>query len=118
MKNKLIYLTFVITFVISPLLANADGGVIRPLPNGDWTWVDENSQQAFINYEQRVEKLIIAADIKEENSDIAWIVPVPSKPEGGEIDIISELPIFFGDDVMSKAKLSFSENLILKNYIL
>jgi len=111
MRNKLIYLIFIITFVVSPLLVSADGGAIRPLPNGDWTWVDENSQQAFINYEQGIEKLIIAVDLEEENSDIAWIIPFPSKPEKVEIDITSELPIFFGDDVISKAKLKFSENL-------
>ena len=64
MKNKLIYLILIITFIISPLSASADGGAIRPLPNGDWTWVDENSQQAFINYEEGIERLIIAADIK------------------------------------------------------
>ena len=116
MKNKLIYLTLIITFVVSPLLASADGGAIRPLPNGDWTWVDENSQQAFINYEQGAEKLIVAVDLAEESSDIAWIIPVPSNPEKVEIDITSELPIFFGDDVMSKAKLEFSENLKASYY--
>jgi len=116
MKNKLIYLTLIITFVVSPLLASADGGAIRPLPNGDWTWVDENSQQAFINYEQGAEKLIVAVDLAEESSDIAWIIPVPSNPEKVEIDITSELPIFFGDDVISKAKLEFSENLKASYY--
>lgn len=116
MKNKFIYLILIITFLVSPLSIFADGGAIRPLPNGDWTWVDENSQQAFINYEGGVEKLIIAVDIKKENSDIAWIIPVFSNPERVEIDITSELPIFFGDDVISKAKLEFSENLKTSYY--
>jgi len=116
MKNKLICLILLIVFVISPLSINADGGVIRPLPSGDWTWVDENSQEAFINQEGNIEKLIIAVDIKEENSDIAWIIPVPSKSGEVEIDITSELPIFFGDDIISKAKLSFSENLKASYY--
>jgi len=116
MKNRLVYLILIITFIISPLSASADGGVIKPLPNGDWTWVDENSQQAFINYEGDLERLIIAADIKEENSDIVWIIPVPGGPEKVEIDITSELPIFFGDDVISKAKLSLSESLKTSYY--
>ena len=116
MKNKIIYLILIIAFIISPVSISADGGVIRPLPSGDWTWVDENSQEAFINREGGIEKLIIAADIKKENSDIAWIIPVPSKPEKVEIDITSELPIFFGDDVISKAKLNFSENLKTSYY--
>lgn len=116
MKNKLIYLIFTITFIILPLSTSADGGVIRPLPNGDWTWIDENSQQAFINYEGGMEKLIIAADIEEGNSDIAWIIPIPNEPKKIEIDITSELPIFFGDDVISKAALKFTENLKTSYY--
>jgi len=111
MKNKLIYLITLIVFISSPFSAIADGGVIKPLPDGDWVWVDQNSQQAFINYEQGIEKLIIAVDLDEENSDIAWIVPVPSNSEEVEIDITSESPIFLGDNVISKAKLKFSESL-------
>jgi hypothetical protein len=116
MKNRLIYLILIITFITSPLLAIADGGFIKPLPNGDWALVDENSQQAFINYEGNIERLIVAADIKEENSDIAWIIPVPGESDKVEIDITSELPNFFGDDVISKAKLSLSESLKTSYY--
>ncbi|MDI6603143.1 MAG: DUF2330 domain-containing protein [Patescibacteria group bacterium] len=111
MTKKFIYFLLIITFIISPFSALADGVVIRPLPEGDWTWVDQNSQQAFINYEQGIEKLIIAVDLEEEKSDIAWIIPVPSTPEKVGIDITSELPIFFGDEIISKAKIKFSENL-------
>lgn len=111
MKNKLLYLLLIITLILSPLSISADGGAIRPWLDGDWTWTDENSQQAFINYEEGKEKLIIAVDLDEGNSDIAWIVPIPSQPDRVELDIASELPIFYGDDVMSKAKISFSENL-------
>lgn len=93
------------------MAVKADGGVGRPLPNGDWVWVDENSQQAFINYEQGTEKLIVSADIEEENSDIVWIMPIPSNPEKVEIDITSGLPFFFGDEVISKAKLQISEDI-------
>lgn len=116
MKNKFLYLLLIISFILSPLSTAADGGAIRPLPNGDWTWADEYSQQAFINYENGVEKLIIAVNLEEGNSDIAWIVPVPSSPEKVEIDITSELPMFFGDEVISKAKLSFSKNLETSYY--
>jgi len=112
MKNKFIYLILIIIITAWPLLASANGGVIKPLPNGDWMPVDEDSQQAFINYEKGIEKLIIAVDIKKEDSDIVWIIPIPSKPEKVEIDIISELPFFFGDDVISKAAiLIFTESL-------
>ncbi len=109
--SKFVYLALVMIFIISPLSAIADGGVIRPLPNGDWTWADEKSQQAFINYENGIEKMIIAADIDEGNSDIAWIVPVPSNSNNIKLDISQELPVFVGDEVMSKAKINFDESL-------
>ncbi len=113
LKQKLKKSIFIIliVFFLLPLSISADGGAIRPSPDGDWTWVDEYSQQAFINYENGVEKLIIAVDLEEGNSDIAWIIPVPSNPEKVELDITSELPIFYGDDIISKAKLSFSDSL-------
>jgi len=114
--KKVIYLIIIIALIVPPLFASADGVVIRPLPDGDWSWVDENSQRAFINYEQGTEKLIIAVDIEEGNSDVVWIIPLPSKPEEIEIDIISELPLFVGDDVISKTKLKFSEGLRASHY--
>ena len=111
MKNKLLYLVIATIFILSPLSIKADGGVIRPMPDGDFAWVDENSQQAFINYEEGIEKLIIAVDIEEEDSEMAWILPIPGKSEEIEIDITSELPIFYGDDVVSKAKVNFNEKI-------
>jgi len=106
MKNKLICfcLTIFITLVSFPSFVFADGMVIGPLPEGDWMQVDESRQQAFINYEDGIEKLIVAVEIEKKNQDIVWILPVPSKPEQVEVDITSKLPIFFGDEVTSKAK--------------
>ena len=115
-QKKIVDALLVTAFVVFPFSVFADGVVIRPLPKGDWTWVDENSQRAFINYEEGREKLIIAVDFEKENSDIAWIIPVPSTPEKVGIDITSELPIFFGEDVISKAKIKLSENLKYSYY--
>lgn len=112
MRKKFIYFLLIITSILSPLSIIADGVIVRPLPEGDWTWVDQNSQQAFINYEEGREKLIIGVDLEEANSDIVWIIPVPSKPQNVEIDIISQLPVFFGDNVISKAKIEFSDSFI------
>lgn len=111
MKNKIIYFFILTVFIISPFSTLADGGAFRPLPNGDFTWVDENEQQAFINYEEGTEKLIIGVDFKKENSDTAWIIPVPGDSKEVNLDITSKLPIFFGDDLMSKAKMEISEIL-------
>ena len=117
MKNPFICLIIFITLVSFTLISFpsfvfADGMVIGPLPEGDWVRVDESSQQAFINYENGIEKLIVAVEIEKENQDAVWILPVPSKPEQVEIDITSKLPIFFGDEVTSKAKEVFFNNVL------
>lgn len=117
MKKGLLYLVTTLALFISPLLTLANGGIVKPLPEGDWVWVNENAQQAFINYENGIEKLIIAVNIKKENSDIAWIIPVPSNPENVEVDIVSELPSFFGDEIVSKGKIQLSKNLIISGYL-
>ncbi|HEC93043.1 MAG TPA: DUF2330 domain-containing protein, partial [Candidatus Atribacteria bacterium] len=109
--KKIFCLLLSVIFIISPLLVGADGVVIRPLPEGDWVKADENTQQAFINYENNIEKLLIAVDIDEGDSDIVWIIPIPSKPDNIDTDIASELPFFFGDNVISKAKLNLSETV-------
>ena len=117
MKNPLtcliIFITLVsFTLISFPSFVFADGMVIGPLPEGDWVRVDESRQQAFINYENGIEKLIVAVEIEKENQDAVWILPVPSKPEQVEIDITSKLPIFFGDEVTSKAKEVFFNNVL------
>lgn len=50
MKIRFVCLITIITLIVWPFLATADGGAIKPLPEGDWAWVDEDRQQAFINY--------------------------------------------------------------------
>jgi len=117
MKNKLIYLILIIIFVSSPLFASADGGAIRILPDGDWTWADENSQNAFINHQNEIEKLIVVVDIDEQNSDTVWVIPIPGRQEEVEIDVVSGMPIFSGDEVMSKAKLALSDSVKTSFYI-
>jgi hypothetical protein len=107
MKAKYICLLFISILVGLLAAANADGVVIQKVPviEGDWAWLEEKSQQAFINYQDGLEKLIVAIDIEEHDSDAMWIMPVPGKPGDVGIDITSDLPAFSGNDVMSKAKL-------------
>lgn len=111
MKIRFVCLITIITLIVWPFFATADGGAIKPLPEGDWAWVDEDRQQAFINYHQGTEKLILGVGIEEKSSDVIWIMPVPGNPQQVQIDVTSELPVFFGDNVMSKAKLEISEVL-------
>ena len=82
MRTKIACILLVFISVSLPANVKADGLVIRmPVAEGDWTWLDENGQQAFINYQNGLEKLIIAIDIEKHDSDAVWIVPVPGKPK-------------------------------------
>lgn len=110
MKTRLLPLLFILILVSVPFSTFADGFVIEPLPEGDWNWTGQNSQQAFINYQNDREKLIIAVDIEKRDSDAVWIIPIPSKPEEMEVDITSDTPVFFGDNISSKAKLALSDS--------
>ena len=104
MKIKNIFLFFfIVNFLFSPLFIFADGGTIRRLPEGTWDWVDQNSQEAFISYQNGIEKLIIGVDLQKESSEVFWIIPVPVKPEEVKIDIVSSLPRFYGWEVTKKA---------------
>ncbi len=101
--SKTLIFFFIVFLAVYPLVASADGAVLRPLP-GAFDLVDENSQQAFINYEQGIEKLIIAVDIEKTSPEAVWLIPVPAPPQQVEVDIVSSLPNFFGEDIIKKAK--------------
>jgi hypothetical protein len=109
MEIKKIFSLIFIILLFLPLFIFADGGTIRRLPEGTWDWVDQNSQEAFINYQNGIEKLIIGVDFKKEFSEAFWIIPIPSKPEDVKIDIVSSLPRFYGWEVTKKAKWALGE---------
>lgn len=112
MKTRLLCLLLSIVALTGlPVIANADGYIIMPVIGKDWTWVDENSQQAFINYQDGLEKLIVAVDMEKHDSDAVWIMPVPGKPEDVRIDIISDLPRLSGYDVDEKARATLAKNM-------
>ena len=90
-----------------PLSARADGMAIAPNPNphgNRWDYVDEKSQQAFINFENGQEKLVLVADLADTSKDVVWIVPVPSDPESVIVEISRSLPDLYGTEVTESAK--------------
>ncbi|MFA6437624.1 MAG: DUF2330 domain-containing protein [Candidatus Paceibacterota bacterium] len=111
MIKKLIISLFIITLLSSPFCANGDGYAHRRLPNGDLVLADENNQEAFINYQNGQEKLVVVVDIDEQNSDTVWIMPIPGKAKEIKMNIMSEIPVFGGYEVMSKIKLALSRSL-------
>jgi len=110
MKMKKIFSLIFIVLLFFPLFIFADGVTIRPFPEGTWDWVDQNSQEAFISYQNGTEKLIIGIDLQKEFSEAFWIIPIPSKPEDVKIDIVSSLPRFYGWEVTKKTKWTLRES--------
>ena len=98
-------IAFLVIFFI-PKLAFADGMTLYPDPYSDrWDYLKESNQQAFINYEGGLQKMIISIGLEEENSeDVVWLFPVPADPEKVIIDIAKSLPKFGGEEISIKAK--------------
>src|SRR3990167_2104074 len=69
---------FLTVFSFNPKSVLADGMIIKPDPYSDrWDYSSENSQQAFINYENGLQKMIISVGFEEENSNgVVWLFPV------------------------------------------
>lgn len=90
----------------------ADGMVIygnNEHQNG-WDYSNETDQQAFINYKNGLEKMIVGIKTADTNQNgSVWIFPVPASPEKVVIDVIDELPRINGDEIFDKAKNNLSE---------
>jgi len=117
-----ILLLFIFIQILLPIPVYADGMVVyRPDPYSNrWDYSSENSQQAFINYENGLEKLIISVSINTSNhAGMVWLFPVPSEPNRIVIDIITDLPRFSGEEISGKAKTKLSDirNLLLSSQI-
>lgn len=109
MKIKLTLILSALILISVPFNVFADGFVVEPLPEGDWKWTEQDKQQAFINYEDGKEKLIVSVNMQRSKSEAVWVVPVPAKSAEIETDITSSTPAFFGDDIVSKAKSTISD---------
>ena len=102
---KKIFLSFLIFTFLLPSLVLADGMMIKPDPyRNRWDYVSESNQQAYINYEDGLEKLILSVGLEEANSEIIWIFPVPANPQKVVIDVLTEFPKLRGEEINKKAK--------------
>ncbi|MCK5490280.1 MAG: DUF2330 domain-containing protein [Candidatus Pacebacteria bacterium] len=100
-----IFSGFLIAIYLLPNLVLADGMMIKPDPYGNrWDFVSESNQQAYINYEDGLEKLILSIGLEEADSGAVWIFPVPANPERVVIDILTEMPDLRGEEINNKAK--------------
>jgi len=91
--------------LIIPKSALADGMIIRPDPYSDrWDYLGQSSQQAFINYENGLQKMILSIDMEEASEEAVWIFPVPAEPDKVVIDVVTKLPQLRGEEITKKAK--------------
>lgn len=106
MKKKALALLALCSVILctAPFSALADGMVILPDPYSDrWDYTGETNQDAFISYENGVEKMILSIGLQ--NSGTAfWIFPLPAGPDKIVIDVINSLPNLSGENVSEKAK--------------
>ena len=76
-------------FLFVPGVVKADGGlVVDP-----GYYVKESEQKAIILYDGQTEHVILSIDFQGDAKDFGWVVPVPAKPEIGEIrqDIFEQI---------------------------
>ena len=102
-------LSLVLILLSLPSLVYADG-VLRGL----WDYVDEKTQNAYINHENGIEKLIISVGTEKSGKEgFVWIVPVPSEPQKIGIDILDSVPILKGDNLSLWARVNVLEAAFL-----
>src|SRR3989344_4095144 len=103
--------TFLAVLSFTPKSVLADGMMIRHDPYSDrWDYSNENNQQAFINYENGLQKMIISVGLEGENSNGAvWLFPVPSDPNKVAIDVVKSLPQLSGEEISKKSKSNLSD---------
>ena len=74
--------------------------------------IREKGQLAIINYENNLQRMIIAVRSDEiHGTKGAWIFPVPGDPNEISIDVVKQVPIIYGQEILSTAK-SYVDNLI------
>lgn len=97
--------------LLSPQNTFADGMMMyKPDPFADrWDYVPESSQQAYINYEDGREKMILSIGVDNQTQDAVWLFPVPADPKEVTIDVITELPRFSGEQLDRKAESNLQQ---------
>jgi len=102
---------FLAVFSFIPKSVLADGMMIKPDPYSDrWDYSNESNQQAFINYDNDLQKMIISVGFEGENSNgVVWLFPVPSDPNKVAIDVVKSLPQLSGEEISKKAKSNLDD---------
>ncbi len=106
-------------FFLTPAPIKADGMRIRP-DRDRWDFSSEINQQAFINYTDGVEKMILNIGLDySDKGDSVWLFPVPASADKVVIDIVTALPRLNGEEINKKAEntLKNARTLLLATQI-
>lgn len=93
------FLSILILLLLMPSVL-ADGVIIKP--SGDF--IKEHRQFAVINYEDGLQKMIIATQTDYSDEKSVWIFPVPASPDEVVIDVVPNVPRMYGYDVLDEAE--------------
>lgn len=104
--SSIIIIVLLMPFFAIPGIVSADGLIIKPgyYDYDRWEYLKENSQQAFINYEDGLEKMILSISLSETNENAVWIFPVPTEPSKVAVDVVGNLPQLIGKEAIQLAK--------------
>lgn len=108
-KLSLIVFGAIISFVPKSVLA--DGMMIGHDRYSDrWDYSIESNQQAYINYDNGMQKMIISVGLEGDNSKgVVWLFPVPSDPNKVAIDVVKSVPKLSGEEISEKAKSNLDD---------
>ncbi len=110
MKKPLLFAAFLLVIFLAlfsfiPKLVLADGMAIKHSPFSDrWDYSNENNQQAFINYDNGLQKMIISIGLEESTSSAVWLFPVPANPNKVVLDVVKILPQLSGEEITKGAR--------------
>jgi len=98
--KKLIAMFLLCLFLVPLVLA--DGMIIKP-----HDYIVEKGQVAYIDYNKdaKLEKMLLGIQLDNvHDQKAAWIFPVPSSPNDVAIDVLPNLPNYYGQEVKSYAR--------------
>ncbi len=90
-------------FISLPVVAIACG-LSLDFDNEGWKYGSDSAEKSFINYDNGIEKLIISRTFETSPKGSVWVIPIPSNPNLIKVDVLTDIPTYYGYNVSEKAK--------------
>jgi hypothetical protein len=108
----LVLLCLSLCLALAPAPATADGMMFEKFQDG-WRPIRENAQDVWIAHRDGMQRMIVAVSHDAPvQRDMVWLLPVPADPKAVGIDILAELPSFYGREVFQAAKDTLGQSLV------